>query len=212
VAWQCEPLVSGKTPIVGLTGGIGSGKSLVARFLRELGALVLDADETAHQVLAEPDVLDTLKRWWGPSVVGPDGRVDRRRVAEIVFQDPDQRRRLEELTHPRIFSAWAETLQRCRQDPTAARVLVIDAPLLFEVGLDETCDLIVFVDAPEEQRIQRVLEHRGWSAGELRRREKMQKSLDIKRTRADYIVENNSSVRDLHHRVEEFFSRFRFPQ
>lgn len=207
-----SPLASGKTTIVGLTGGIGAGKSLVARFMRELGAVVLDADEAAQRVLDRREIVATLKTWWGPSVVEADGRVNRKRVAEIVFQDPDERRRLEGLIHPRISQEWAEALERCRGGGTSASVVVIDAPLLFEAGLDNVCDVIVFVDSPEELRIQRVFEERGWSADELRRRENMQKPLDSKKARADYIVENNSSMSDLRRQVEDVFSRVRFPQ
>jgi len=172
----------------------------------QLGAWVLDADQTAHQVLTDPEVIASLTDWWGDSVLGSDGQIDRARVAQIVFEDPKQRRRLENLIHPRVFARWAETLQRCRSEPGFAPAVVIDAPLLFECGLDSECDVIVFVDVPEEIRARRVQEGRGWSLAELRRREKMQKSLDIKRDRADHIVENNSSVSDLRRTAENAFT------
>ena len=198
--------MSGKTPIIGLAGGIGSGKSLVAQMMNELGARVLDADLAAHRALADPDVVASLLAWWGPSVVDADGRVDRERVAEIVFEAPAERRRLEALIHPRIFAEWAETFQQCRDDPAIAAAIVIDAALLFEAGLDESCDAIVFVDTPEDARAERVMETRGWSLDEWRRREKMQKPLDGKRAGADHIVENSSSVSDLRQRVKDVFS------
>jgi dephospho-CoA kinase len=198
--------VIGKIPVIGLTGGIGSGKSLVARLMGELGAKVFDADETAHEVLADSEVVETLKRWWGPSVVDRSGQIDRRRIAEIVFKDPGQRQQLERLVHPRIFERWGALLHLYRDEGVAPIAVVIDAPLLFEAGLDEWCDVIVFVDAPENVRLQRLRDTRGWAGDELRRREKMQNTLDSKRIRADYIVENNSSVCDLRRRVEAIFS------
>jgi len=198
--------VSAKTPIIGLAGGIGSGKSLVARMMGHLGACVLDADQAAHAVLADPDVIATLSDWWGPEVLRPGGQVDRQQVGRIVFEDPEQRRRLEALIHPRILGEWAETLQRCRIDPSVAPAVVIDAPLLFECGLEAECDAIVFVDVPQDVRARRVMADRGWSIEELQGREKMQKSLDIKRSKADHIVENNSSVSDLRQKVADIFS------
>jgi len=201
-----RPCVIGRTPIIGLTGGIGSGKSLVAQMMGELGAVVLDADQTAHEVLADPEVAKVLTEWWGPSVVDPNGRVDRRRVGEIVFRDAAQRRRLEELIHPRIVARWEEVFRRCRGQETAPAAVVIDAPLLLEVGLDAMCDVIVFVEASDDRRMGRVRRSRGWSEDDLKRREKTQKSLDSKRAGADYILENNSGVHDLRRRVEEIFS------
>jgi dephospho-CoA kinase len=201
-----RPPVSNKIPIIGLAGGVGSGKSLVAQMMGELGAIVLDADEAAHDVLAQPQVVASLTEWWGASVVGPRGEVDRKRVSEIVFEDPKQRRRLEALIHPRIFERWARTIQQARDDQTVAPAVVIDAPLLFEAGLDAECDVIVFVDVPVEVRSERVRANRGWSDEELRRREKMQQSLEAKKAKADYVIENASSVADLHRRVERLFA------
>ncbi len=197
---------SGKMPVIGLAGGIGSGKSLVAQIMNELGAVVLDADATAHDVLSDAEVIGTIREWWGPSVVDGEGRVDRRRVAEIVFQDAAQRLRLEELIHPRIYARWDEVLHGRLGSAGPARAVVIDAPLLFEAKLDAICDVIVFVESDDATRRRRVAENRGWTSDELARREKMQKTLDSKRTRADYIVENNSSVSDLRRRVEGIFS------
>lgn len=193
-------------PIIGLAGGIGSGKTAVAEIMAHLGARVLDADQSAHEVLADPGVVAELQAWWGPSVVQDDGRIDRQRVAEIVFEDPGQRERLEGLIHPKIFARWAETLERRQDDPPLARAIVIDAPLLFECRLDTLCDTIVFVEASEEIRAQRVWQARRWSLAELRRREKMQKPLDFKKDRADHIVENNSNESDLRRTVGEIFS------
>ncbi len=172
----------------------------------ELGAIVLNADQATHEVLEDPEVVRTLTAWWGSSIVAPDGRVDRQRIADIIFEDPAQRRRLEGLIHPRILARWGQVIEQARHRPGFAPAVVIDAPLLFESGLDAECDTILFVDAPEPLRASRVKEDRNWTESELQRREKMQEPLDIKRAKADHIVENNSSVRELRREVEYLFS------
>lgn len=172
----------------------------------ELGAVVLDADRSAHEVLNEPDVIGVLTEWWGPCVLGADGQIDRQRVAEIVFEDPSERRRLEALIHPRIFVRWSEALAQCRSEPGFAPAVVIDAPLLFESGLDAQCDVIVFVEVPERIRAQRVQADRGWSPAELQRREKMQELLEAKKARADHVLENNSDTSGLRQAVASLFA------
>lgn len=174
--------------------------------LGDLGVLVLDADRSAQEILDRPDVLDTLEAWWGPEVRDESGGANRQRIAEIVFEDSQQRRKLEGLIHPRIFAEWQEVLRRCENDPTAARAVVIDAPLLLEVGLDSWCDTLVFVEAPESDRASRVEHNRGWTRDELKRREKAQESLDAKRAASDVVIRNTSSVADLRRQVEDAFS------
>ncbi len=195
-----------KRPVVGLSGGIGSGKSAVAGILAELGAAVINSDELNRQELEEQEVRDALASWWGPGVLGPDGRIDRSAVARIVFADEAQRHRLEGLMHPRIEKRRAALTARYELDPRI-RMIVIDAPLLYEAGLDRQCDAVIFVDAPRELRLARVRETRGWSDAELERREKNQQPLEMKRARANYTCTNNSDLDDLRRQVESIFSR-----
>ena len=128
--------------IVGVAGGIGSGKSMFASAMKGLGCVVVDADAAAHEVLQQPDIQETLASWWGSDVRSADG-VDRAKIAQIVFQDPEARRKLEGLVHPRV-----EAMCRGRIDGAepARGVVVLDAPLLFEAGLDAWCDCVVFID------------------------------------------------------------------
>lgn len=192
-------------PIIGLTGGIGSGKSTVAGFLRNLGAAVIDADQLNHEELDSPEVLQQLRLWWGAEVVGPDGRADREVIRRIVGGDAAQRRRLEDLVHPRIDRRRRELADQYQIDPSV-RAIVLDAPLLHEVGLDRKCDCLVFVDADRAVRLDRV-RSRGWSPQDLERFEKSQLPLDTKRDRADYRVVNNSDIADLRRQVEDVFAR-----
>lgn len=180
-------------PVIGLAGGVGSGKSTVAGVFAELGCLVIDSDRRARAALDRPEVRDQLAAWWGPAILGPDGRVDRARVSDIVFADPEQRRRLEGLVHPIVRQDRAGMIAEAAA-AGGVRAVVIDAPLLFEAGLDRECDAVIFVDAPEAQRLERVRQARGWDEAELRRREAAQMSLEEKRSRATVVIPNNGDV------------------
>lgn len=176
-------------PVIGLAGGIGAGKSAVARVTAELGCAVSDSDALAREALEREDVRTQLVSWWGEGVIGTDGKVDRGAVARIVFGDDEQRLRLEGLVHPLVRVSRGEAIARARD--AGARAFVIDAPLLFEAGLDAECDVVVFVDAPRELRLARVREHRGWDEAELDRREAAQLAVEEKRRRADVVVLND---------------------
>jgi len=182
--------VKAKKPIIGLCGAIGAGKSRVAAEFERLGCRVVDSDRLSHEVLAQPEVVKTLREWWGPEVVAADGGPDRRRIAGIVFADGEEKRRLESLLHPLIARRRAAIILAVR-DSTAVKAIIIDSPLLFEANLDRGCDTIVFVDAGESQRLRRLRESRGWDAEEVRRREQWQTPLPEKRSRAEFVVSND---------------------
>jgi dephospho-CoA kinase len=197
--------VNAGKPIIGLTGGIGSGKSTVAAMLHELGAAVVDSDQLNHDELNSPEVLKVLKEWWGNQVVGPDGRADRAAIRKVVAGDPAARERLERLVHPRIDRRRQELTARYLADP-GVRAVVWDTPLLHEVGLAKYCNCLVFVDADRVVRTERV-RRRGWTPEDLDRFEKSQMTLDMKRDRADYRIANNSDIADLRTQVDIVFSR-----
>lgn len=200
----------GLKPVIGLAGGIAAGKSLVARMLSELGAGVIDADELNHQVLHRDAVRRQIQSWWGQNIYDRSGKLDRRNLAAIVFADPAKRRKLEQLTHPLI-----DELQRQRMDQLQADhrydAIVLDVPLLFEVGQDKLCDQVLFVEVDERVRNQRAIARRGWSESELCRREKTQQSLDLKRQRSDHVLENNSDTDSLRRQVATFYQRLTTP-
>jgi dephospho-CoA kinase len=180
-------------PTIGLAGGIGAGKSRVAALLAELGCVVSDSDADARAVLADPEVIATLRSWWGDEVVGVDGAIDRGKVAGRVFTDVEERRRLESVLHPRIHERRAA---RFAAAPPDTRAFVIDAPLLFEAGLDADCDAVIFVDASRPTRLARVAANRGWSDEELARRESAQWPIDRKRSLATLIIDNTTNDED----------------
>jgi dephospho-CoA kinase len=189
-----------------LVGGIGSGKSSVAAILSDLGAAVIDSDRIARQELSDPDVIRVLKTWWGESVCRPDGTIDRSQVADRVFENPREQRRLAGLIHPRVAERRRVMIEACQADPRV-RAIVIDSPLLIEAGLDSACDRVIFVHADRAVRLDRLRRDRGWSEAELLRREKSQNPLDTKRALADYTVDNNSDIDELRSQVEPLFLR-----
>ena len=180
-----------RVPVIGLAGGIGAGKSAVASALASAGCVISDSDRDAAEVLTDPAVVETLRSWWGDDVVAAGGGIDRSAIAARIFGDDDARRRLESLVHPAVHRLREA---RFAAAPADAVALVIDAPLLFEAGLDEACDAVFFVDAPWASRLARVTEHRGWDESELRRREAAQRPIDEKRRRATCVIENDSTV------------------
>lgn len=192
--------------VLGLVGGIGSGKSAVARAFAAHGALVLDSDTQAKEALRREDVRTTLVGWWGPGILNDAGEIDRKKVADIVFRDPPQRKRLEELVHPIVRASRASVLA----DAAAKGVdlAIIDAPLLLEAGVDHECDAVVFVDAPREQRLGRV-KGRGWSEEELDRREAAQWSLEEKKRRSRYQLRNDADLPSLERQVQALVARVR---
>jgi len=192
--------------VIGLAGGIGSGKSEVARLLADQGAAVISSDEIAQRALDSQDVLDTIRQWWGPQVIDPNGRADRRRIARLVFEDSFQRKRLESILHPRVAQERERRMQEARKRADV-RAIVLDSPLLFESGIEKECDYVVFVEAPDEVRRARVAQGRGWSADELSRREQTQESPDSKRERSDYICVNDSDLNTLRLRVQDIFDQ-----
>lgn len=190
-----------RLPIIGLLGAPGSGKSAVARLLRELGCGVIDADQLARQALERQEVKESLRAWWGPEVLDAAGRVDRAAVGRLVFDRPAELKRLEMLTHP-IVNRHRQEARHAFFAQAGIRAIVEDCPLLLEAGLDGDCDALVYVDADQKTREDRVRATRGWEPAELARRESRQWPLDIKRQAADYVVRNTAGLDDLKLQVD----------
>jgi dephospho-CoA kinase len=176
-------------PIIGLAGGIGSGKSYVARLFAELGCLVIDSDAQVRAAYNDLRVKTALREWWGDTAFDSQGNVDRRFIGRRVFSDPGERERLERLLHPLVNEARQAEMEAAAGDPQVV-AYVWDTPLLFEAGLYRACDAIVFVDAPPEVRAARVKAARGWEETELLRRQNLQWGLDKKREMSDHRITN----------------------
>ena len=191
-------------PIIGIAGGIGSGKSFVASLFGELGCMVISSDSQVAEAYRDPIVKDVLKKWWGEGVVKADGQVDKRFIGAKVFADPAERRRLEELLHPIVAAARQRAMEGAGED---VKAFVWDTPLLFETGLNKQCDVVVFVDAPPAVRIKRLAENRRWDEAELARREKSQWPLDKKAAISDYVISNTADAGSAREQVKDLLPR-----
>jgi len=178
--------------VVGLLGGVASGKSMVAGFLAELGARVIDADKIAGRALRTPHICAQLRQHWGDAPFDSAGNPDPARIAALVFSDPDKLHILNQLVHPPTRAAMRDELDAALRERTLP-MAVIDAPLLVEAGLEAWCDKLIFVAATAAQRIQRAAAERHWDENEIRRRETHQDTLARKRSIADIVIKNNSS-------------------
>ncbi len=191
-----------KRLVLGLAGGIGSGKSTVASFFRKWGARVVDADAVARRILDRPDVRERLARAWGPDILR-GGRVDRAALARKAFRSGSSLSRLARTVHP-------AALREIRRRISAARGWVIlDAALLFETGLDRRCDRVIFVHAPRKARGRRAAAARGWAPGEAARRERFQRPLADKKMRADYVIDNTGPRSRAERQARKIFDELR---
>ena len=177
-------------PVIGIIGGIGSGKSAVAGLFAQEGCAVIDSDVLSHEVIQLPEVKAELRQWLGAGILDEVGRVSRKAVGRIVFADPDKLKRLNGIIHPRIGRLRDGLMAQYLAD-SGVKAVVWDTPLLLETGLNRECDVVVFVKATDQIRAQRVAKTRGWSAEELAKREKSQIGLDKKAAIADYCIDNN---------------------
>ena len=198
--------------IIGLVGGIASGKSAVAGELAHLGAVVLNADQAAHRVINSPDIQQQLVARWGEGILLANGEIDRKAVAARVFSAEaiasEEREFLENLLHPRIRAEFEADLEHLKQSGTFAAV--IDAPLLLEAGWDEVCDVVLFVDSPCEDRLERAERLRNWNPEDFAAREAAQMPIEEKRRRATYVIANNGTLDQLRRRVNEFWQLLKY--
>ncbi|MGZ8610890.1 MAG: dephospho-CoA kinase [Actinomycetota bacterium] len=193
--------------LVGLTGGIGSGKSTVARMLEERGAVVFDADVLAREAV-EPGTPghDAVVNRFGANVLAPGGELDRDALASIVFADPAARRDLEAIVHPEVRRLLAEG---CEVHRDSDRVVVFSAPLLVETGMHTAFEMLVVVSAPVDTQVERLLRDRGMSEEQVRARIAAQAPLEEKAAVADVIVDNDGTVEDLSGQVDRLWAELR---
>ena len=187
---------------VGLTGNIAAGKSSVANAWRQLGGTVIDADELSR-LAVEPGTPAhaAIAAEWGTWVLEEGGSLDRAALRQIVFADPEARARLESIVHPAVASLRDDEFRAAAE--RGERLVVADIPLLFEVGMADEFDVVVLVDAPEETRLMRLVGDRGLAPEEARRIMAAQMPAELKRARADVVIENTRALADLERRAGE---------
>jgi dephospho-CoA kinase len=196
--------------VLGLIGGIGSGKSAVADAFARLGGAVVSGDKLGHEALMRTEVIAAVTKRWGPGVLATDGSVDRRKLGAIVFADPAERRALEALVFPVIEAGIAAGIAAAQTNPKAA-FIVLDAAVMLEAGWNKFCDRIVYIDAPREVRLARLANLRGWSAKEVQDREAAQLPLSDKASRADTVLDNSGTPADLAPRAARLLREWSFP-
>jgi len=191
-------------PIIGIMGGIGSGKSAVAAEFVKLGCKVIDADKIAHKLLDRDDIKEKIVALFGREVVDSSGNIDRKRLGEIVFADHNKLTTLNRIIHPLVIERVEELIEQYKhQDQIKA--IVLDMPLLVEIGWAERCNKLIFVDCEEKIRAKRA-EKMGFDKNQLKNRENFQISLDNKETLADNTIENNSDFSAMVRQVADIFS------
>ena len=189
---------------VGLTGGIASGKSTVSSILRELGAVVIDADQIAREVVAKGTPgLAAVVAAFGADMLTADGELDRARMGALVFADEAARRWLEAIVHPLVFERYAELEAAAPEDG----IVVHDIPLLVESGRAAEFDAVVVVDAPIETQVERMVRDRGWTEDEAHARIAAQATREKRRAVATYLIENTGTREDLRRKVTEVFEQ-----
>jgi dephospho-CoA kinase len=194
---------------IGLTGGIGSGKSEVARRFAALGAVVVDSDAIAREVV-EPGTegFDAVVAEFGPGVVAPDGGLDREGIGRLVFADPEARRRLNAIVHPRVGEQVLRRIAAAGEADPAA-VVINDVPLLVESGLADRYDAVVVVDAPETLQLQRLTGQRGMAESDARARISVQATREQRLAIASFVIDNSGSLETLQEQVEQVWSALR---
>jgi len=193
-------------PVIGLIGGMGSGKSSVAAEFAKHGARVVNADLFGHEALRQPAIRQALVNRWGAEILDENGEIDRGLVAQIVFAATKERQALEGLVHPYIGRRLREEIEAARADPNV-RLVVLDAAIMLETGWNGACDWLVYVDASRAARLRRLAEHRGWSEKEVEAREQAQMSLTAKVTRADSAIDNSGSPERMARQVAQLLRR-----
>ncbi len=196
----------GRAPVIGLVGGVGSGKSEAARMLGEKGCLVLDADRIGHRVLSRGSARRAVAEEFGGEILAEDGRVDRKKLGRLVFGDPEKLERLGRIMWPRIRRSLRRGILRGRRDASVPAV-VLDAAVLLEAGWDSLCTDLVFVDARPGSRRRRATSRSGWSREDWQRRENSQIALDRKASACSYRIGNDSDIPHLREQVCEVFHR-----
>jgi dephospho-CoA kinase len=195
----------GKKPVIGILGGICSGKSAVAAEFGRLGCAIIDADKMAKQLLNEPAIERKIISLFGKNILDAAGTIDRQKLAEMVFSDQSLLAELTKVIHPPVLEKTSKLIETYAMDDVFAAI-VLDMPLLAEVGWEKRCDKLVFVDSKMERRLERAKNRGLGDENNLKIRENFQISLDKKAQMSDYIVHNNSDLSELALQVSRIFN------
>ncbi len=193
--------------VIGITGGIASGKSTIAEILKSFGANVIDADKICHQLINTNEILQQITKKWGDHLLNNYGKIERSALAKIVFSDKKELSALNKIIHPEVIKRIRNRIIKLKNEATT-KAIVLDAALLVESNLIEVCDLIIFVDTNRDTCKKRAMTGRMWPSDELDIREDFQDLLREKRGIANIIINNNQSKTDTISQVNDFWCQF----
>jgi dephospho-CoA kinase len=196
---------AGKKPIIGILGGICSGKSTAAAEFAKLGCEVIDADEIVHELLEKKTIREKIVGIFGRAVVDSEGKIDSRKLADIVFADADKLSSLNKIIHPFVLERTEELIEKYNRQ-SQVKAIVLDMPLLAEVGWAKRCDKLIFVDCKRQLRINRAKKLGIFDENQLKIRENFQISLDNKVSITDNTIDNNSGFSALAKQIAVIFS------
>jgi dephospho-CoA kinase len=194
-----------KKPIIGIIGGLCSGKSTVAAEFGKMGCAVIDADEIAHRFLDDKGVRAKIIRVFGKEILDDKGKISRHQLANKVFGDPEKLKKLTGIVHPLVLARAEQLITEHSSNPEV-KAIILDMPLLVEAGWEKRCDHIIFVDCTPPIRLERAKKAGFFDADELKIRENLQISLDKKRRIADNVVDNNSDLSGLSKQIASLFT------
>jgi len=196
-----------KKPVIGILGGICSGKSTAARELGKLGCAVIDADEIAHKLLDDKTIRTKIVHLFGKEILGAEGKINRASLANVAFTDSVKLSKLTVILHPKVLAQVEELINQFNGQPEI-KAIVLDMPLLLEVGWEKRCDYLIFIDCAPQKRLERAKKTGFFDADTLKIRENLQISLDKKKRIADNIVDSNSDLSGLSKQIACIFSSF----
>ena len=192
--------------IIGLTGGIATGKSIVASVFRELGAIILDADQIARLVvLPHQPAWEDIVKFFGPEVVNKDKSLNRAKIGEIVYNNPDSLKELNRFTHPRIMQYYKDELRRIKLEQPDA-IVVLEVPLLYETNMDKLCQQVVVICVDRETQINRLMKRDKMSYEDAVRRVNAQMPMDEKVRRADFVIDNRGSMVETKEKATKYYN------
>jgi dephospho-CoA kinase len=191
--------------VIGLTGGIGTGKSEAARILQELGAVIINADQVGHQAYTpHSEIWQEVVKAFGEDILQPNGQIDRKKLGRIVFSDPEEIARLNRIMHPRMAKAVAERIKELEEQ--GVTVVVVEAAILFEAEWDSLVDEVWSTDSLEEVVVERLHARNGLSEEEVRKRIGAQMSAKERRRRSDVVIDNSGDVDDLESTIQSLWN------
>jgi dephospho-CoA kinase len=193
-----------KKPLVGVTGIIGSGKSTVAKQFEKLENIVFNSDESAREITRESETLQEIQQQYGVAILNSSGQLDREKMAQLVFQNPAQLKKLNQIIHPRVREKMWEFVEK-GQNNSSVNLILVDSPLIYETDLHRYLDFIIVVAAPEETCIERVKKRNNLSRVKIMERISQQIPLEEKIKKADFVIYNEKKVTDLTEQVENIY-------